>query len=66
MSIDLAFIPKNIFKKPQNHSHVKLKEIENTGFNQLMLFKDSFNDNLKKILSRKNMQSLHNRRIINY
>ena len=66
VSIDLAFIPKHTFKKPQNHSHVKLKEIENTGYNQLMLFKDSFNDSLKKILSRKNKQSLHNRRIINY
>ena len=66
VSIDLAFIPKNIFKKPQNHSHVKFKEIENTGFNQVILFQDSFNDSLKKILSKKNKQSLHNREILNY
>ena len=66
VSIDLAFIPKKIFNKAQNHSHVKLKEFKDCGYNQVMLFKDSFKDNLEKILSRKTKQSLYNRKIINY
>lgn len=66
VSLDLAFIPKKIFNKPQNHSHVKLKEFKDCGYNQVMLFKDSFKDDLKTILSRKTKQSLFNRKILNY
>ena len=65
VSIDMGFILKKVFKSPQNHSHVRAKEIMNTGYNQLMVFKDSYNDSLKKILSRKK-QSLANRKIIKY
>lgn len=65
VSIDLGFIAKKVFKSPQNHSHVKVSDISGVGYNKFMIFKDSFDDELKKILSRKK-QSLSNRKIIKY
>lgn len=72
VSIDIAFIPKKIFKKRNNISHVKIDKIKNIGYNQIMVFKDSFDDSLKKILSRKSKTyiktkaSTYNRYLYNY
>jgi len=65
VSIDMGFITKDVFKSPQNHSHVKAKDIIGVGYNKFMIFKDSYDDKLNKILSRKK-QSLANREIIKY
>ncbi len=73
VSIDIAFIPKKIFKRRTNISHVKKNKIENIGYNQIMVFKDSFDDNLEKILARglnqkykKTKASTFNRYLINF
>ena len=65
VSIDMGFIAKKVFKSPQNHSHVKAQDIASIGYNKFMIFKDSYDDELQKILSRKK-QSLANRKIIKY
>ena len=61
----MGFIAKDVFKSPQNHSHVRAKDIIGIGYNKFMIFKDSYDDKLDKILSRKK-QSLSNREIIKY
>lgn len=72
VSIDIAFIPKNIFRKSTNISHVKKDKIKDIGYNQIMVFKDSFNDSLKKILSRqskdynKTKASTYNRYLVKF
>jgi len=52
VSIDIAFIPKKIFKRATNISHVKKDKIDGVGYDKLFIFRDSFKDSLKKILSR--------------
>ena len=72
VSIDIAFIPKRIFKKKKNISHVKKDKIKDIGYNKIMIFRDSFNDSLNKILSRKSKNysktkaSTFNRYLINF
>lgn len=65
VSIDMGFVAKKVFKSPQNHSHVRSKDIVGIGYDKFMIFKDSYDDKLQKILSRKK-QSLANRKIIKY
>ncbi len=65
VSIDMGFIAKKVFRSPQNHSHVKARDLAGIGYNKFMIFKDSYDDELQKILSRKK-QSLANRKIIKY
>lgn len=40
VSIDMGFVLKNVFKTPQNHSHVRAKDLSGVGYNKFMMFKD--------------------------
>jgi hypothetical protein len=61
--MDIAFIAKNTFDKKTIACHIKSKELEDVGYKKIIIFKDKFSDNLKKILNRKK-HSLDNKKIL--
>lgn len=63
VSMDIAFIAKNTFDKKTIACHIKSKELEDVGYKKIIIFKDKFSDNLKKILNRKK-HSLENKKIL--
>ena len=54
----MGFIAKDVFKSPQ--TIVMLEKDIGIGYNKFMIFKDSYDDKLDKILSKNNHYPIEN------